>query len=143
MPRFELSVEITRPPDDVFAYLTDVSKLPEWQSSALSAVADGPMGEGTTIRERRRFAGREVRSELEVVTYEPSRRFDVESRGGPVSFAIRHLLEPAGDGTNLSVEVDVRLSGLLRLAAQGPLKLAEREFEADFARLKEILEKRA
>src|SRR5438128_214796 len=66
VPRFSLSEEIARPPEDVFAYLTDVSKLPEWQSSAISAESDGPVREGTRIREQRKFVGRDLRTELEV-----------------------------------------------------------------------------
>jgi len=140
VPRFELSVEITRKPADVFAYLTDLSKLPEWQSSAISAQTDGLVQQGTRIRERRKFAGRDVRTELEVVTYQPPHRFDVKSRGGPVSFEIRHALEPTNGGTRLEVEVAVNVGAMMRIAAQALLKVAEREFRSDFMRLKEILE---
>jgi uncharacterized protein YndB with AHSA1/START domain len=140
VPRFDLSLQIARSPEDVFAYLTDVSKLPEWQSSAVSADADGPVQRGTRIRERRTFAGRDVRTTLEVVTYDVPTRFDVESRSGPVSFRIRHTLDRANAGTNLAVDVEVKIGAMMRIAAAGPLKLAEREFRTDFQRLKEILE---
>jgi uncharacterized protein YndB with AHSA1/START domain len=133
-------VEIGRSPHDVFAYLTDASNLPRWQASALSADADGPVRLGTHICERRKFAGRDVRTELEVVTYEPPRRFDVESRGGPVSFAIHHTLEPRNGGTHLAVDVNVKIGAMMRIAAAGPLKVAEREFRSDFQHLKEVLE---
>jgi uncharacterized protein YndB with AHSA1/START domain len=140
MPTFDLAVDITRPPEDVFAFLTDVKNLPQWQSSAVSAEAEGPMHTGTRIRERRTFAGRDVRTTLEVVTYEPPRRFDVESRSGPVSFAIHHTLEARADGTHLAVDVEVKVGTMMRIAAAGPLKVAEREFRSDFERLKLILE---
>ncbi len=140
MARFDLSLDIARPPEDVFAYLTDVARLPEWQSTARSAEADGPLRKGSQIREQRQFLGREVTAKLEVTSLEPSSRFAVTSRVGPVSFAIDHRLEPSASGTRLEVEVDVRMGAMMRIAAQGPLKLAEREFRADFARLKEILE---
>jgi uncharacterized protein YndB with AHSA1/START domain len=141
VPRFDLTVEIARTAEEVFAYLTDVSKLPEWQTSAVSAESDGTVREGTRIRERRKFAGRDVRTELEVVAYEPPMRFDVKSRAGPVSFAIRHTLEPRNGGTHLAVDVNVKVGAMLRIAAAGPLKVAEREFRSDFQRLKEILER--
>jgi uncharacterized protein YndB with AHSA1/START domain len=140
VPRFALTVEIARAPAEVFAYLTDVSKLSEWQATATSADADGAVRPGARIRERRRFLGRDVRTELEVTAYDPPRRFDVQSRGGPVSFTIRHTLDPAGAGTRLHAQVDVKVRSMMRIAAQAPLKLAEREFRADFERLKEILE---
>ena len=140
MPSFELTIEIVCPPQEVFAYLTDVSRVPEWQSSARSAEVDGEVREGARIRERRTFMGHGVNVELEVTGYDPPRRFDVSSRGGPVSYEVHHALERSGDGTRLDVEVGIKLSGMMRLAAQGPLKLAEREFRADFAYLKELLE---
>jgi uncharacterized protein YndB with AHSA1/START domain len=140
VPRFATTLEIARPPEDVFAYLTDVSRLPEWQSSLLAATADGDVRAGTRIRERRRFMGRELATQIDVTTYEPPRRFELTSREGPVAFEIRHVLEPADGGTRVHVEVDFKLGAMIGLAARPLLKAAEREFRADFERLKRILE---
>ena len=140
MASFEVTVEVARPPADVFAYLTDVSTLPEWQATASNAEIDGAVRLGARIRERRHFLGRDLRTELEVTAYDPPRRFDVHSHGGPAAFAIRHTLVPSADGTRLRAEVDVTLSRMMRFAAHGPLKIAEREFRGDFARLKQLLE---
>jgi len=140
VPTFDVTVEIARSPGDVFAYLTDVSNLPEWQSSARGAEADGELRTGTKIRERRTFMGRDVKTESEVTTYDPPRRFDLRSRAGPATYSIRHTLEPSNGRTRLRVEVDVKIGGMMRFAAQGPLKMAEREFRSDFQRLRTILE---
>src|SRR5207248_1693308 len=37
----EVTVEIARSPEDVFAYLADVSNLPSWQSGVHSAALEG------------------------------------------------------------------------------------------------------
>ena len=140
MPSFDLTIEIARPPDDVFALLTDVERLPEWQESAVSAAADGPLAVGTVIGEQRRFMGRDVKTKDEVTTYEPPQRFDLKSQGGPVNYTIRHTLSPSGTGTRLRVEVDVQVGAMMRLVAQAPLKAAEREFRSDFERLKRLVE---
>jgi carbon monoxide dehydrogenase subunit G len=140
VPRFATTVEIARPPQDVFAFLTDLSKLPQWQSSLAGAHAEEPMRVGTRIRERRKFMGRELNTQVEVTTYDPPRRFDLESRGGPLSFEIRHRLQPAGDGTRLDVEVEFKLGAMAGIAARPLLKPAEREFRSDFERLKRVLE---
>ena len=140
VPGFELTIEIARPPEDVFAYLTDVSNLPAWQSSARAAEADGGIRRGTRIREQRTFMGRDVKTEVEVTGYEFPERFDLRSLSGPVSYEIRHDLKRAGAGTRLHVRADVKVGAMMRIAAQGPLKMAEREFRSDFERLKTILE---
>ena len=94
------------------------------------------------IRVGRRFFGRQLKMADEVTAYEPPRLFALTSRGAPVSYEIRHRLEPAGEGTRLYVAVDVKVGAMMRLAAQAPLKAAEREFRSDFDRLKETLEGR-
>jgi carbon monoxide dehydrogenase subunit G len=140
MPGFELTIEIARPPADVFAYLTDVSNLPAWQSSARAAEPDGKIRKGARIREQRNFMGRDVKTEVEVTGYEFPDRFDLRSLSGPVTYEVRHDLKRAGAGTRLHVRADVKIGTMMRIAAQGPLKMAEREFRSDFERLKTILE---
>jgi carbon monoxide dehydrogenase subunit G len=140
MARFDLTIDIARPPDDVFALLTDVERLPEWQESAVSASADREVAVGTVIGEQRRFMGRDIETRDEVTAYEPARRFDVKSLGGPVAYEIHHRLEPAGTGTRLQVAVDVQVGAMMRLVAQAPLKAAERELRSDFERLKRLVE---
>ena len=49
--RAELTIEIARTPEDVFAYLTDVSNLPAWQAGY------APPREGTGSRRRARCSG--------------------------------------------------------------------------------------
>jgi carbon monoxide dehydrogenase subunit G len=140
MPGFELTIEIARPPEDVFTYLSDVSNLPAWQSSARAAEPDGKIRKGARIREQRTFMGRDVKTEVEVTGYEFPDRFDLRSRSGPVSYEVRHDLKRAGAGTRPHVRADVKVGTMMRIAAQGPLKMAEREFRSDFERLKTILE---
>jgi uncharacterized protein YndB with AHSA1/START domain len=43
------SVEISRRPEEVFAYVTDPSRLAEWQTSVVSARADGPTAVGCKV----------------------------------------------------------------------------------------------
>jgi uncharacterized protein YndB with AHSA1/START domain len=138
--RFEVQIAIGRPPEDVFAVLTDIDRLPEWQGSAVSAAAEGPLGEGTRIRERRRFIGREFRVVHEVTTYDPPHRFDVRSVEGPLPLSVSHTLEPSGGGTHLEVVGEAKPKGMLRFAAAGIAKTAEADFRRDFERLKELVE---
>jgi uncharacterized protein YndB with AHSA1/START domain len=140
--RFDVEIDIDRPPEDVFALLTDIGRLPEWQGSAVSAEADGPLGEGARIREQRRLFGREYRVVHEVAVFDPPHRFDVRSVEGPLPLTVSHTLEPSGGGTHLEVVAEAKPKGMLRFAAGAAAKAAEGEFRRDFERLKELLESR-
>ena len=137
--RFDLEVTIDRPVAEVYAYVSDVRNLPEWQESAETAEW---IEEGKRFRERRSFMGRSAQLELEVTAQERDRRFDVRSVSGPVRFEIRHSFEAAGDGTRLSVTADAKIGGALRFAARMAQGQAERQFRGDLERLKQVLERR-
>ena len=140
--RFEVEIDIDRAPEDVFALLTDVGRLPEWQTSAVSAEAEGAAGAGMRIHERRRFMGREFRVVHEVTAYDPPHRFDIRSVEGPLPLTVNHVLEPSRGGTHLEVIGEAKPKGMLRFAAGAAAKAAEQEFRRDFERLKELLESR-
>jgi len=138
--RAELALEIARPPEDVFAYLTDVSNLPAWQSGVHSAELEGEPGAGARIRESRHLLGRELNTELEIAEYEAPRLFTLRALRSPVPFTVRHVLEPSSGGTLLTV-VGEGDAGLLPGFAAGIMaRRAEKQFRKDFERLKRILE---
>ena len=142
--RIEHAIAIARPPDEVFAYLTDVERLPDWQESCIEAEreGEGPVGAGARWREVRSAAGRRIQSRCEVVAHEPGRRFDIRS-SAPVPFTVRHTLEPAAAGTRLAVVGEGDTSRLPRLARPMVERIARRQFHSDLERLKRMLEERA
>ncbi len=90
--RFEHSLEIERPPEQVYALLADVERVPEWQHDVESVVREST----TRFRDTRRFMGRRAKTVVEVVSADPGREFTIRAVGGPVAFAVRHSLEAAG-----------------------------------------------
>jgi uncharacterized protein YndB with AHSA1/START domain len=50
---------VNRPPDVVFDYVTDPSKLADWQTSnrSVEQLSDGPVGLGSRFRERTKPPG--------------------------------------------------------------------------------------
>jgi uncharacterized membrane protein len=136
--RFELEITIDRPVHDVFAYVSDVTRLPQWQESAVDAEWLEP---GVRFREHRSFLGRTAELELEVTRCEANARFDVRALKGPVRYEIQHEFAAAGDGTALHVTADAKVGRALRFAAGMAKKQAERQFRLDLERLKAILER--
>jgi uncharacterized membrane protein len=137
--QFDFDVSVDRPVADVFAYVTDVRNVAEWQESAASAEW---LEEGKRFRERRQFMGRTAELTLEVTALEPNRRFDVRTVSSPVSFEIRHTFEASDGGTVVHVHGKAKIGGMLRLAAGMAKHQAERQFRSDFERLKAVLERR-
>lgn len=140
--KYELAVEIARPPADVYAYIANPTHLPEWQGE-IAEIRDAtgdPLTAGSTFTEVRTFLGKRIESVLEVTASEPGREFSLRSLSGPVSFSARHLLEPSGEGTTLRLVGEADPGKLFGLA--GPLvrRAAERKTRADFERLKAVLE---
>jgi carbon monoxide dehydrogenase subunit G len=140
--RAELSIEVARTPDDVFAYLTDVANLPAWQSGVhVAQIEDaGEPRVGARIRESRHMLGRELDTTLEITEYDAPRLFSLRALDSPVPFVVRHELEPSGDGTRLTV-TGIGDAGLLPGFAAGIMaRRAEKQFRKDFERLKKLLE---
>jgi uncharacterized protein YndB with AHSA1/START domain len=134
--RAELVVEIARPPEEVYAYLTDVSNLPSWQSGVHAA-----RREGSQIHESRHMLGRELHTTLEIEEEEPPRVFALRALNSPVPFTVRHELEPSGDGTRLRVVGEGDPGMLPGFAAGIMTRRAEKQFRRDFERLKQLLER--
>jgi len=131
----EVVLDIDRPPEDVYAYLTDVSNLPKWQSGVHSA-----RREGLQIHESRHMLGRELNTTLEIEEEDPPRVFALRAVNSPVPFSVRHELEPSGGGTRLTVTGEGDAGMLPGFAAGIMARRAEKQFRKDFERLKRLLE---
>lgn len=137
---FVLTRDIARPPGEVFAYVTDASKLATWQRNTVSAVPDGPMGLGTKIREVHRApAGKQIATVVEVVEYEPDHVFGMRIiEGPPVHGQI--TFEPSDTGTGFRFRVYTQPTGLMRLAEPILRPILKRQFEQHCTNLKAVLE---
>jgi carbon monoxide dehydrogenase subunit G len=142
MVNAEHTIVVERPVGEVFAYLTDVSNLTEWQSGVVEAEAEGPLESGSTFTEVRKFLGKRMESTVEVTEYERDRLFTITVRSGPVPLEVRHTFEQANGGTRLTVSGSGEPGGFFKLAEPIVGRAAERMFRNDFGNLKDILEAR-
>jgi uncharacterized membrane protein len=140
--RIDFTVEVKREAQEVFDYLIDVERLPEWQASAVESRAEGPLAEGVRIEERRRVLGREIENELEVVAFEPPGRLTLKALRGPVRFTVDHRLVENGDSTLVHVVAEGKPGRFMKLAEPLLARTAEEELRRDFERMKEIVESR-
>jgi hypothetical protein len=142
--RAEESIFVERPVEEVFAYLTDLERVPEWQTSVLFLQLQSPGGlrAGAKLVELRKFLGRKVESILEVTGYDPPRRYAVAAQSGPIPFRISNVLTESGAGTRIDAVIEGEPGRFFGLAEWRVVKAVERELGNSLATLKDILEAR-
>jgi uncharacterized protein YndB with AHSA1/START domain len=139
------SIEISRPPEDVFVYVTDPSHLPEWQGGVVRAerLDEGPVAVGTRAVVTRRIGRREQSMTIEITELDPPRTFAVRSVDGPVRGENRGTIASLDDGrgSRLSYELDLRGHGIGKLLVPLLVKRqAQRGTPRNMQKLKERLE---
>ena len=142
MVKVEASVDIDRPIEEVFAYVADPTKAPEWSSIALECTPEGggPIGVGSRIRTVGKFLGRRLESTLEVTEYDPPRKLAMRAVSGPVHTDIERRLESIGQGTRYHSALTGESDGLFKLADPIVAVLMRRTVETDHQTLKALLE---
>ena len=139
--RFSNTIEIQRPPGEVFDYLATPENIPRWNYAISESRREpaGPVRVSTRIHQHRTIP-RPADEQLEVTELVPGRRLVLTGNLGPLHGTITYAVEPTAGGTRLTNDAELEASGALRLAA--PLAAGRvREAVADnLATLKAVLE---
>jgi len=142
--RVEESVEINRPPQEVFDYAANPENLPEWSGLVQEVRKEGQgtlMEEGARYSTVAKFLGRRFETPFEVSVHDPPRRHTERSLGGPFPQEFTHTFEEVEGGRTRFTQVsEGEPGGFFRLA--GPLleRAGRRQFRADLETLKDLLE---
>jgi carbon monoxide dehydrogenase subunit G len=124
--------------------MDDVSREREWQPNLRSAAQEppGPSEVGTRKRYVSEFLGREIENTYVVVEVEPGgRMLSQTTRDSAASVRTEVTWEGEGAGTRVTMTVEGRPGGLMKLMPRAMLEAAYRkELSASLQRLKECLE---
>jgi carbon monoxide dehydrogenase subunit G len=119
LPHIEDSVEIDRPIEEVWAYITDWFNAPRVSGSGivgLRQTSPGPLGVGSTLQGRRVVLGFETRNDFVVTEWDPPRVITSTAKGRPFrSLVSRVTLEPTATGTRMESVTDFELQLALKL----------------------------
>ncbi|MFJ9809510.1 SRPBCC family protein [Streptomyces sp. NPDC101158] len=148
MSRIKASVDIDRRPEDVYAYVTDPTHLPEWQESAVkvSRIGGTPGAAGQKVRVTRHMGRRDIDTDVELTAMDPPRSWHVHGTDGPVRPDLQGTIEPLDNGTRSRVTFDLDFEGHGIGKALVPLVVKpamRKEMARDERHLKEILERGA
>jgi uncharacterized protein YndB with AHSA1/START domain len=141
------AIEIARPPDEVYSYVTDPSRFVTWQDNIVSGQMDGdqPPGVGAKCITTRRIAFAERRITSEITAINPPRSWAIRGIDGPIRAIVQVTVDPLNGSTRsrVTIALDFEGHGIGRLLV--PLfvrREARREMPMNMKRLKERLESR-
>jgi uncharacterized membrane protein len=137
------SIEINRPPAEVFAYLDQLDRHGEWQSTLLSVKVEteGPTRVGTRVVERRKVPGGARDIPYEITAHEPPRKASFRGTAGPVRPVGTVTVEPLGQtGSRMSLELELEGHGLGKLFAIVARRQAAKEVPESHKKFKELVE---
>jgi uncharacterized protein YndB with AHSA1/START domain len=116
MPEASNSVQIQRPPADVFAFLANAENDPRWRRGVLDIRLKSGGGQGAIYEQGVKGPfGRRVAADYEITAYEPDRRIAFRAIAGPVRPEGVYELAPVDDGTRVTFSLRCSPSGLAKL----------------------------
>jgi uncharacterized protein YndB with AHSA1/START domain len=136
-------LEIGRPADEVFAYVTDPRHMPEWQQGCVRGQLDGPATHvGSRCTTTRKIGGRERDVTTEITDYDPPHRWADRGIDGPIRAIVTVTVEPLIENTRsrLTIALDFAGHGIGKLLV--PLvvrRQAAREMPENMERLRQRL----
>jgi uncharacterized membrane protein len=142
------TIEIARPPEDVFAYIDALERHSEWQEQLVTSttITPGPTHVGTRATDHRHVPGvGTVDQTYEIVEHDPPHRSRFETLNGPIRPVGTITVEPVDDGSRsrVTVELDVQGHHVGRLLAPLIRRQASKQVPKDQLHLKELLEANA
>ncbi len=103
MATIESQVQISAPPEAVFAYLSDLEKHPEWSHTMeIKRTSEGPIGVGSAYASKGKNFGMTANETVEVTEHQPNERFAWRTAGAMgMKFGWSFEMRPQGGGTLL------------------------------------------
>jgi carbon monoxide dehydrogenase subunit G len=143
MAPIEVSIDVARPQDEAFAYVTDPSRFAEWQAGVVGGHMDGDATSvGSKCMTTRRIGGAEREVTSQVTKSDPPRAWGVRGIDGQIRAIVNVTVESlnASPRSRVTIALDFEGRGIGKLLV--PLvvhRQARREMPAHIQRLKERL----
>jgi uncharacterized protein YndB with AHSA1/START domain len=139
------SVDVARPPGEVFAYATDPSRFAEWQRDVVRVrlEGDGPAGVGSRFTTTRRVGGTERTMTQEVTECRAPARWAARGVDGPIRPSATVTVEPLDGGTRSRVTfaLDFEGHGIGRPLLPAVRRQTRRAAPVSYRNLKQRLER--
>jgi uncharacterized protein YndB with AHSA1/START domain len=146
MPPIVSDIEIGRPPDKVFSYVTDPRRFAEWQHDVVSVRVEdaGPPRVGWRFTTTRQIGRVQLTQTQEITEFSPPMRWAVHGLDGPIRADAGVTVEALADRTRsrLRIALDFEGPGIGKLLAPAVRRLAAKQAPRSYRNLKDRLESR-
>jgi uncharacterized protein YndB with AHSA1/START domain len=140
MAKIETSVEVNRPVEEVWEYMTDLRNAREWSTEVIDTVYSGPIQLGASGVDTRRMGRREMKWHWEITGYDPPRQLTL-TYGPPLNAVANFSFEPTnGNGTLVSCTTTLSPTGWMRLISPLIAMEGRKVDQKQFTKVKAILE---
>lgn len=142
MAGFNMSEWVARPPREVFDFIANSENASKIVHSVTSMVklTEGPPRVGTRYRETRLMNGREQHAELEVVEFEPTRKYAVQNVTSGIETVYRYNIQPERDGTRIDLVCEIKAKGIKKLLLPLVAAILKKEDGDHLQRVKKVME---
>ncbi len=142
--KFKYRIDIDAKPEEVFAYISDLTKHSEWNEGlTIEKVSEGEVAVGTEYRSNGKQLGKSVDNTVKVTEIDSPRKFSFTGSDGKLEFLQELSLSAHNGGTRLdrltTAEVNPIMAMMFTILI-GPL-FANRSMRKSLRKLKANLEK--
>lgn len=142
MKKFDASIIIQRPIEEVFAAATEFDRLPAWRSGLIDATitSPGPIQTGTTYRFDLKAMGKSIETTGQIEAYEPPTFYGWKATSGPFPMSGSIRCEAINGGTRITDTLEADPGGFFKLAEPLLMRQQRSQMEKDLKQLKTLLE---
>ena len=111
MTTVDTSIQINRPAEEVFKFITNLENQKAIQSGISEVILSGPIAVGTRYTLKGQVMGRNFSTENEIVALEANKSFGIKTMAAPPAAPVTttYTLEPSGGGTKLTTSMEMSM----------------------------------
>jgi carbon monoxide dehydrogenase subunit G len=139
---FAHNLFISRPPQEVFDFVTDPANDVHWRDSVVLVewTSAEPHGIGSTQGQVDKFLGREIASTIEITVWDPPHQLGQKTTGGPIQFAFTMQFKAVDGGTHMDMNGQAEFGGIFKMAEGLVRQQLVNLIKSEFNNLKRVLE---
>jgi hypothetical protein len=138
----EKSIIINKPVKEVFTFVYAEGNNKKIQAGVTEVIDHGPRNTvGSSYTEVRKFLGQDMRTTIEVTTFEPNVKTVGKVIKGPVYYDLTITYEASNGGTKYTTKLTGETKGFFKLAENVVASQLEKTIAESNQRLKDLLEK--